>query len=133
MMARFSKLRIPAGRAFLTWPPVLALLGVAVGLLGFSAGRVVLRAVAIDRERSRLEAGVKALEAETIRLREALGVVASPEAVERLAKERLNLKNPGEEVVVIAPINLPASSTPIETAAGRGRSWLGALFEFLGR
>lgn len=48
----------------------------------------------------------------------------TPEAAERIAKERLNLKKRGEEVVVVPPV---ASSSPVIPAADT-RMWWQKIF-----
>lgn len=85
------------------WASPAALLALAVGaaFLATSAARIAIRARAMERERRAAEERMRALEAEVARLEAILGAIESPEAVERLAKEQLNLKRPGEEVVVV--------------------------------
>lgn len=116
----------------LSSPVLTAFAVLAAGLLAVSALRVVVRAAALHRERTAMAERIRQLEAEEARLGQASGALDAPETVERLAKERLNLKNPGEEVVVVTAI--PASASA-ETG-GRARlipSWLGELLQFLRR
>lgn len=117
--------RFPRGCDLWSWPPLAIALTVAALALGVSAARIVARERAIARERRGLEARIRELEAETERLRQAVAASASPEAVERLAKEQLGLKRPGEEVVVIVP---EREGTPLP----RGGAWR-FLPEWLGR
>ncbi len=119
-------------RNFLTSPLVAALLAIAAGLLSFSAVRIGIRAYAIDREQRAMESRIQGLEVEKERLQEAIAALDTPETVERLAKERLNLKNPGEEVVVITP----RSGETASRRSGLSRfvpTWLHELFGFLWR
>lgn len=128
---RFPKLH--SGRAAFGSPFVAVSAVVIALLLSWSAGRIVLRARAIHRERSAMAERIRELEAERERLYGAIATLDTPEAVERLAKERLNLKRPEEEVVVVTPE--PASPP----AGGRSRflgfipSWLREFFGFLSR
>ena len=76
---------------------------------------------------------IRGLEAEKQRLEEALLGAASPETVERLSKERLNLKRPGEEVVVVTP---ESTLPPVGERSRLARfipSWLREFFGFLSR
>lgn len=125
--------RFPRGRDIWSWPPLAALLLLGTVLLTLSATRVVIRERTIARERQALEARVRTLEAEIGRLRRAVAASASPEAIERQAKEQLGLKRPGEEVVVIVP-ERASTSTP----AGRSLTrflpeWLRHLVTFFAR
>lgn len=141
---RTSMIRTPertAGfRVFLSFPAVFFGLVALAGLLAMSATRIILRERALDAEERALGEERRATEDEIARLKAGIAAGASPEAVERLAKERLNLKNPGEEVVVVAPGG-GSSSTPSAPVAARfslgalfGFSrWLSELVSFLGR
>ncbi len=120
---------MPSGRDLWRWPPAAVFLIVVVGFLVTSAVRITIRERAIARERRALEERVAILEAEKSRLAEAIRALGDPAAVERLAKERLNLKNTGEEVVVVVPDGRtvaapPASGSWLEQILG---PWLGAL------
>lgn len=108
-MARF-RTTIPKGKDFWGWPPALALLFVAAVLLSASAIRIFIRAGAIRGEQNEIEDRIKKIEAENERLKELLRQADSREAVERRAKEKLNLKQPGEEVVVVMPEQAAALS-----------------------
>lgn len=118
-----------------TSTPVLIGLAVVVGLLATSAVRILRRELAIRRERAAVERKIEELVAEKKRLEESLSALGSPQAVERLAKERLNLKNPGEEVVVVTPGRGAATAT--DSRANRWHEflprWLTELVNFLGR
>lgn len=121
-----------SGRNFLTSPLVAVLLIIAAGLLAFSAIRISIRAYAIYREQRTMESRIHELEAEKKRLQETITALDDPETVERMAKEHLNLKNPGEEVVIVAP----RSGETAPRSSGISRfipSWLRELFGFLRR
>ena len=125
---KFSLERLSLGS-----PLVVGSLLVVALLLGISATRIVFRAWSIYRERDAMDERIRGLEAEKQRLEEALLGAASPETVERLSKERLNLKRPGEEVVVVTP------ESALPPAGERSRlarfipSWLREFFGFLSR
>lgn len=129
---RMRSPKFSSERISLSSPTVIGALLVIALLLGVSATRIVLRAWSIRRERAAMEGRIRELEAEKQRLEQALLGASSPETVERLAKERLNLKQPGEEVVVVTPPAKP--SLPEASRFSRLiPSWLRELFAFLGR
>lgn len=109
-MRLFSK--IPSGRALWAWPPTVFVLIIVAGFLATSAARVIIRERAIAAEEQALEEQVRALLEERSRLEAAIRTFGSPEAIERAAKERLNLKQSGEEVVVVVPPERPATPQP---------------------
>lgn len=114
----------PPGSLFWRATPALLALAALAAFLTVSAGRITWRAWEISRERARLAAEVAAREAERQRLEASVRASEAPEVVERLAKERLNLRNPGEEVALISPPGSPpAMSAPSATL----RAWLGWL------
>lgn len=119
----------PTGfRAFFSSPAVFFGLLILAGLLVTSATRIILRERALRAEERALGEERRAVEAEVARLRASIEAGTSPDAVERLAKERLNMKNPGEEVVVVSPGG-EISPSP---APARSRWSLGAMFGFSG-
>ncbi len=126
--------KIPRGRAVWAWPPLVLFFVVAAGFLATSATRIVIRERAILRERRALEERVRALEEERSRLEAAIRELGSPQAVERAAKERLNLKQSGEEVVVVVPEERATVPPPreswIEKILG---PWLGAFIRVFER
>lgn len=125
---KFSLERLSLGS-----PLVVGSLLVVALLLGISATRIVFRAWSIYRERDAMDERIRGLEAEKQRLEEALLGAASPETVERLSKERLNLKRPGEEVVVVTP---ESTLPPVGERSRLARfipSWLREFFGFLSR
>ena len=123
----------PRGPHVLSSPLAVAAIIIAAILLAVSAGRIAVRAVSIVRERSELASRLALLKAENERLARELSALASGEAVERLAKERLNLKNPGEEVVVVTPPS--AAPTPGAARGGLFRflPWLAAVWDIFRR
>lgn len=127
---------IPRGKDLWAWPPFTVLLALAVIGLGLSATRVGRRAWDIHRERQAVEARIRALEAEKIRLAAAIEALSSAEAVERLAKGKLNLKQPGEEVVVVVPEHRVATTSQGIAGSRFFRlvgPWFGSLIDFFRR
>lgn len=110
-MAR-SRAAIPKRKDFWGWPPVLAFLFVVAVLLSVSTIRIFLRASAIRREENVLKGQIRKLEAENARLKGSLQQAGSREVVERMAKEKLNLKQLGEEVVVVTPEATTTAPSP---------------------
>lgn len=130
--------RIPSGKDFFSWPPVIASLALAALLLISSTARIVARARELRLERRAVAERITALEADRKRLEESLGALESREAVERLAKEKLGLKNPGEEVVVVLAEPEASGTPPVaeETHTSFLRflpGWLRELVTFLSR
>ena len=122
---------IPKGRDVWGWPPVLILVAVITAALAASAVRIVLREESLRRERAAVRERIQELEAERERLRQELGALASPDVIERLAKEELNLKNVGEEVVVVVPDEGAGASREEEPSSGRTLfNWLLSLIGF---
>ena len=111
-------------------PAVAVVLVVGALLLASSAVRIVRREEDIRRQRQEFEKKRMMLEAENARLRALVDAARSPDAVERLAKAKLNLKKPGEEVVVVAPSSSSASGSPGQ-AGGRRQAWLEWLASFI--
>ena len=119
----------PTGfRTFLASPAIFWGLLVIVGLLVTSATRIVLRERELRAEERTLGEERRVAEAEVARLDASIRAGTSPEVVERLAKERLNMKNPGEEVVVVSPEGEVSPAPP----PARSRFSLGAMFGFSG-
>ncbi|MDP3727150.1 MAG: septum formation initiator family protein [bacterium] len=126
-------LKFNTGRGLFNSPVVAALAVLAAVFLSVSAGRIVLKARAIYREREALAGRIRELQAERERSGGAIAALKPPEAVERLAKERLNLKRPGEEVVVVTPDVVPPPPVKPPWYLGVLPSWLAELLSFLGR
>lgn len=126
--------KIPRGKYFWSWPPVLLGLAVVAFFLVSSATRITYRYLGIRNEREAIDRKVRELRAEKERLEELIKHAESPQAVERLAKERLNLKKPEEEVVVVSPekeTSSPASGSVKTSTFVSG--WVEALVNFFRR
>ncbi|RJQ37773.1 hypothetical protein C4552_00040 [Candidatus Parcubacteria bacterium] len=125
-------------RRSLSSPLAMAVLVIAAALLATSAARMVLRERTLAAERQALEERISALEAERRSLEERLRTAATSESVERLAKEHLNQKNPGEEVAIVEPLEVtpPPPSEPELSWFARmfgSAGWIGHLFNFFAR
>ena len=122
---------MPTGRDVWGWPPVLILIAVIAVALAASATRIILREESLRRERAAVRERIQELEAERERISQELGALASPDVIERLAKEDLNLKRVGEEVVVVVPDEGAGTGREQEPAAGRTLwDWLKSLIGF---
>ena len=96
---------------------------IAGGLLGIARETIALRA-----EYVAAMAKIGTLWGERARLSARITELATPEAVEREAKEKLNLKKKGERVVVVVPDQPPQEPQP---AAGRWQKMRGFLLHLL--
>lgn len=70
-------------------------------MVGYSAYRMVEQALILWKEREATEKRIAELTAQKQKLETDLAGLSAPAAIERKAKERFNLKRPGEEVVVV--------------------------------
>lgn len=70
----------------------------------------------LSAEEGRLREKLVRLESENRALREELRLLDTPEAIERDAKERLNLKKPEEKVVVVVPNQATTAASSVETS-----------------
>ena len=86
-----------------------------VAMISFSAVRIV-RNVLMTREQSaEMTQKIEQLKERKQELEATLTELQTKEAAEREAKERLNLKNPGEQVVVVVPEKKDDSTVPQPT------------------
>lgn len=83
-----------------SWPVSLALL-LAASVIGVGAVRMTRATLALRAEVREAEAHLTAIAARKRDLSRRLAEQDAPEKVEYHAKAQLNLKNPGEEVVVV--------------------------------
>ena len=101
----------------------IASVGAASGLFAVARETIALRA-----ERAAAETKIEALRSERARLETRMGELATPEAIEREAKEKFNLKKKGEIVVVVVPDDTTRAT---ESPAGwwsKIKSFLGGIF-----
>lgn len=71
----------------------------------------------------KLEKKLADYELENRELRNQLRIAETPEAIERDGKSRLNMKKPGEKVVVVVPPQLASSTAPADTEGLMDRLW----------
>ena len=71
--------------------------------LSYSATRMVRSVLKVQTESEEMTRKIEDLERKKKELELAIAEIQTREAVEREAKTRLNLKKPGEEVVVVVP------------------------------
>ncbi len=80
----------------------IILISVAV-MVSYNAARMVRNAVFARTQSADMIKKIQELEGKKRELEMELAEIQTHEAIEREAKDRLNLKNPGEEVVVVVP------------------------------
>lgn len=114
---------------FFSNPFIVCGLVAAALFLSVSAVRIVIRASAIHGEEKKLEQDRAALEEKKRNLELALEHANSPEVIERIAKEKLNLKNEGEQVVVVKT-EIATSTPEVGFLQGIIPDWLKRLFGF---
>lgn len=117
------------------WPPLLATLGAATFFLAAGTVRIFERFSEVRGERQVLEKKLQELKAEKERLEASVQSAESAEAVERMAKERLNFKKPSESVVVVTQRKLATSSSrgTGQKADNQSSGWLKNILDFLRR
>ncbi len=74
-----------------------------VAIISFSAVRIVRNVLMTHEQSAEMTQKIEQLKTRKKELEAALVEIQTKEAVEREAKERLNLKSPGEQVVVVVP------------------------------
>jgi len=91
----------------------LILLAIAVS---YSAARMVRNAFIMRTQSAEMTKKIEELKQKKWELEAALAQIQTKEAVEREGKARMNLKKPGEDVVVVVPEK--KTNTPIEQSKG---------------
>ncbi len=113
-----------------SWGINVLLVAVAAAV-SFGAYKEIRLALALREEERGQRVKIAELEKKKEELEARIRAFGHPEGVVREAKERLNLKKPGEEVVVVVPPVAPSAST-----SGQAFFWdgikrvLSALFSF---
>lgn len=104
---------------------------VALIFLGTTFAREAIKDYLLRREISRLESEILATRSESERLSDLLGTVTSPTWKEGRARRELNLKRPGERVVVIADeLGRVAAARDVEATeeVSNIRKWMDYFF-----
>lgn len=91
-------------RLFVIVLVVIGFLG-AVAFFSMPAIKEVRRSRAIDQEIENLQEEADKISADNSFLKDQVEYLKSDHYKERLAKDKLNLRNPGEQVVVVQPSN----------------------------
>ena len=86
---------------FLLTKTFLFLVVTAIILVGMAVGRVIVQNRTLAREVGKLEAQAAAVELKNTELLELVSRLKSDSFLEREARLKLNLRKPGEEVVVL--------------------------------
>lgn len=90
-------------------------------LIAFSALRVSWRAYIARQARQEVEKGFRELEQEKSELEARISRLEHPAGIEKEAKERFNVKSPGEEVLVI--LETPAATSSASKGLGGAGLW----------
>lgn len=96
--------------------------------LGYGSYKMIARAVALMRESGEEKIKIEKLKQKKAEIEASLRDFESNEAVEREAKGRLNLKIPGEEVVVVVPKKKVNSENYPAGFAERVKTYVKKLF-----
>ena len=108
-------------RAVLASRAVMAVLFLALMGVGFAAFRAVMQMNGARAERQHTEERVRELERTQAQLKEEVQDFTTGYGVEREARDKLNLRKPGEEVVIILD-NTKGGATAT-TSGGHGTVW----------
>lgn len=104
----------------ITMRAVLSIVGaVVVSFILYGAVRIHERNAALEHQLNGLKSQVASLEAENARFQEDIDFYSQPENLEKEARARLNLKKPGETLVII-PNGSQKNSSGSESEEGGG-------------
>ena len=92
--------------------PLPLFLAIIVLIVGYGAVGMVRSAIALRADTHAAEEKIKALTQHKTELEAAIRELQTPQAAEREAKERFNLKKTGERVVVVVPPEEKKSAAP---------------------
>ena len=90
--------------------PINILIGICALAICIGAYRLVAETFGLRQEYEANQKKIEELKKKKEELEARLIELKNPAVVEREAKERLNLKRPGEEVVVVVPENIATTS-----------------------
>ncbi|MDP3772604.1 MAG: septum formation initiator family protein [bacterium] len=97
--------------------PLPLFLAVIVLIVGYGAAGMVRSAMVLRAETRVAEEKIRALTQRKTELEAAIYELQTPQAAEREAKERFNLKKTGERVVVVVPPEEKKSAAPVVPAS----------------
>ena len=117
-------MRLPFKRSI----PVNVLLAVVAAAVAVGATRMTRATLALRREVREQEIYAEALGERKAELLRRLEEQDAPETVEYQAKATMNLKNPGEEVVVVVPDARSATSADRNTFWERVKDFFAKIF-----
>jgi len=103
------------------------LLLVLAALVGYGTFKMMRQAVIFWAEYKNQEAGVRELTQKKEELERYLSELQTPQAAEREAKDRLNLKKIGEEVVVVVPPEEKISPETKQTVWQKTKSFFAGI------
>ena len=93
----------------LLWPLAVAASGALCLLVGVSTVREGFSQWKVDQEIGRMQAEVEKLEGKKLALSELIQRLDSPEALDKEARTRLDLRQPGERVIILRGMGDPGS------------------------
>jgi len=93
----------------LLWPLAVAGSGALFLLVGVSTVREGFSQWKVDQEIGRMQAEVEKLEGKKLALSELVQRLDSPEALDKEARTRLDLRQPGERVIILRGMGDPGS------------------------
>lgn len=118
-------------KRFFASPWFYVAMALALALVGFAYGRSYYQAYKVKKEIESLQEQVRKLEKKRLESMKILSYVMSNDFVEEKARVELNLKKPGEHVIVMpdeetapnAPVRQPAEDLSGQTEANPIKWW----------
>ncbi|MDO8584345.1 MAG: septum formation initiator family protein [bacterium] len=121
---------------FMRWPLIIAANILILLFVGISAGRETYRQWQVDQEIDGLKDQVSALEGKKLRLLDTIQQMNAPDVLDRDARLRLDLKKPGERVIVLRGLGAPGASAqevggqaPTVTEGSNAKKWFDYFFK----
>lgn len=103
-------------KKFVTSPLTVLVLFILVSFLGYRLFTVWQVYRDLSNNDARLEKKLSFYQSENEHLQEEVKIANTPEAIERDGKARLNMKLPGEKVVVVVPPSVASGTVPSESS-----------------
>ncbi|MEI7512181.1 MAG: septum formation initiator family protein [Candidatus Uhrbacteria bacterium] len=121
------------------WPLAVAASGALCLLVGVSTVREGLSQWKVDQEIGHMQAEVEKLEGKKLALSELIQRLDSPEALDKEARTRLDLRQPGERVIILRGMgdpgswnddigDQPAPTVPVEDTRPNSQRWIDYFF-----